>query len=251
MENKKYRTFEIVDGKIKITNAISKFMRFVYGTCFFTIDSPKNSEEFMKRCEVIGYLFSGDYSKKKMNVLLYNNAADAGSGKSVFITGITDLLVLYHSYNGYHGVLDVPGRDISIPKRLDMLSEHLRRTQPSFIHINDMKINFDFEALIHRNLNLCSMRIARKHEIDDVINDYIPIIISTNVHISRMPQFKNGSTQRRFYTLNFSPYYVYNSIEGEFGVELFGKDYSTLDYAQDLVFCLDCLDFYNDLNSYY
>ena len=72
MENKKYRTFEIVDGKIKITNAISKFMRFVYGTCFFAIDSPKNSEEFMKRCEVIGYLFSGDYSKKKMNKLFVN-----------------------------------------------------------------------------------------------------------------------------------------------------------------------------------
>lgn len=247
MENKKYRTFEIVDGKIKITNAISKFMRFVSSTCYFA-DKEKEEREFIKRCEVIGYLFSGNYSSR-MNVLIFNGNSSAGNGKSLFVKGIGKLLDLYKGFNNYNGYMNVAGRDNSINKRIDMFKKTIEKLKPSFIHIDDMFKFFDFVNLI-AEVNNYSVSIRHKNEADNypVVN-FIPLIITTNIYIIDIPEFGQESTHRRFYTLHFGSYYVYNCVTGEFGKELFENDYSTEEYIQDLIFCMDCLDFYNDLNA--
>lgn len=231
MENKKYRTFEIVDGEIKLIKLDSNFQKFCIGTANFSGDAYKERIELLKRFQVIGYFFSCDYSKK-INVLIFNDKNIGGTGKSLFVNGISNLL---HFYTIRNRSRCFKGRDKFSAKDIESLVlDRIYEREPSFVHLDDMVRYFDYIPFIN--------------EINSISTDlgYLPVVITTNNNPEDIPNFYDSGIN--FIKCEFGPCFAGTDVSEEI-CELFGKHYSTIDYIQDIVFCLDCLDFYNDLNA--
>ena len=228
MENKKYRTFEIVDGKIKFTDTSSKFMRFCIGTAYFP-EVHKETIEFLKRCIVIGYIFSGDF-QKRLNVIIHSRIG--ATGKSIFVSGISKLYSLYAMKKGQ---TIITGREYIHPRELNLLVRNIEKTCPSFIHIDDMRVDFNYKSVLEET---------------NKSNSFIPVIITTTYRPEKIVGFTDSSNMRRFYTCEFGDYYNEYHYLTEFRGGLFDDEYhTTQDYIQDIKFCMDCLDYYKDFNN--
>lgn len=245
MENKKYRTFEIVDGKIKFTDTSSKFMGLCMDTCFSGNGEGEYYEaEFLKLCNIIGYLFSLDYSRRK-SILLYHERYYYNNLELVLLNAVSKLLSLYQNTKDYYCVMQIDGRDKTNlrSKNFSDLILVIKERKPSFVHIHDMDYEFDFLEFITQMYQIeISLKDMQQEE-----HFACPIIISYHDDIKTLPEFKNISTQRRFYTFKFSDYEPNYHINNT----LFGDNYTPKDYIQDIKFCMDCLDFYKDFNSYF
>lgn len=245
MENKKYRTFEIVDGKIKFTDTSSKFMSLCMDTCFSGNGEGEYYEvEFLKLCNIIGYLFSLDYSRRK-SILLYHERYYYNNLELELLNAVSKLLSLYQNTKDNYCVIRIDGRDKTNlrSKNFSDLILVIKERKPSFVHIHDMDYEFDFLEFITQMYQIeISLKDMQQEE-----HFACPIIISYQDDIKTLPEFKNLSTQRRFYTFKFSDYEPNYHINNT----LFGDNYTPKDYIQDLKFCMDCLDFYKDFNSYF